>query len=121
MAQRLIMDLRATNAILKIIAGDISTLAGASAFSSIVIEKGQVVTISGDDLVSSFYLFKMPPAWLPYLAFERSVSWKALGIEKEGHTYISAAVLPMGFSRMFTAGWPFGGALLVLRSERSLR
>ena len=74
---------RATNAILKIIAGDISTLAGASAFTSIVIVKGQVVTISGDDLVSSFYLFKMPPAWLPYLAFERSVSWKALGIEKE--------------------------------------
>ena len=97
-AQRLIMDLRATNAILKIIAGDTSTLAGASAFTSIVIEKGQVVTISGDDLVSSFYLFKLPPAWLPYLAFERSVSWKALGVEKEGHTYISAAVLPMGFS-----------------------
>ena len=94
-AQRLIMDLRATNAILKIIAGDISTLAGASAFTSVVIEEGKVVTISGDDLV---YLFKMPPAWLPYLAFERSVSWKALGFQKEGYTHLAAAVLPMGFS-----------------------
>ena len=97
-AQRLIMDLRATNAVLKIIAGDIGTLAGASAFTSVVIEDGKVITISGDDLVSSFYLFKMPPAWLPYLAFERSITWRALGIEKDGATFLSAAVLPMGFS-----------------------
>lgn len=92
------MDLRATNAVLKIIAGDIGTLAGASAFTSVVIEDGKVITISGDDLVSSFYLFKMPPAWLPYLAFERSITWRALGIEKDGATFLSAAVLPMGFS-----------------------
>ncbi len=97
-AQRLIMDLRATNAVLKIIGGDVSTLAGASAITSVVIEDGKIVTIIGDDLVSSFYLFKMPPAWLPYLAFERSVSWKALGIQREGFTYLSAAVLPVGFS-----------------------
>ena len=97
-AQRLIMDLRATNAVLKIIAGDIATLAGASAFTSVVVEDGKVITISGDDLVSSFYLFKMPAAWLPYLAFERSVSWRALGIEKDGATFLSAGVLPMGFS-----------------------
>lgn len=83
---------------LKIIAGDIGTLAGASAFTSVVIEDGKVIAISGDDLVSSFYLFKMPPAWLPYLAFERSITWRALGIEKDGATFLSAAVLPMGFS-----------------------
>ena len=92
------MDLRATNAVLKIIAGDIATLAGASAFTSVVVEDGKVITISGDDLVSSFDLFKMPAAWLPYLAFERSVSWRALGIEKDGATFLSAGVLPMGFS-----------------------
>ena len=94
-AQRLIMDLRATNAVLKIIAGNIATLAGASAFTSVVVEGGKVITISGE---SSFYLFKMPAEWLPYLAFERSVSWRALGIEKDGVTFLSAGVLPMGFS-----------------------
>ena len=57
-AQRLIMDLRATNAVLKIIAGDIGTLAGASAFTSVVIEDGKVITISGDDLVSSLLPFQ---------------------------------------------------------------
>lgn len=45
-SQRLIMDLRASNAVLSVIPGDISTLSGASEFTSITLED-----------VSSFYLF----------------------------------------------------------------
>lgn len=96
-AQRLIMDLRGSNAIMRIIEGDIKTLSGASAFTSVVLEDNKVISLSGDDLVSSFYLFRLPPAWHPYLAFEKEVSWRDLGVEREGSTYLASAVLPMGF------------------------
>lgn len=46
----------------------------------------------GDDLCSSFYLFRLPDAWKAFLAFERQVSWRVLG------AYMSAVVLPMGFA-----------------------
>ena len=97
-AQRLIMDLRATNAVLKIIGGDIRTLTGACSFSSVVLDDGNMISISGDDLVSSFYLFRMPDEWLPYLTFEKEISWKALGYDRAGSTKLAASVLPMGFS-----------------------
>eukprot|EP00438_Fugacium_kawagutii_P019945 Skav209628 [mRNA] locus=scaffold4224:30594:35975:+ [translate_table: standard] len=97
-AQRLIMDLRGSNSVLKIIGGDISTLAGASAFTNIILEDGKLISISGDDLCSSFYLFRLPSSWKPYLTFERKVAWKALGVQAEGETYMSACVLPMGFA-----------------------
>eukprot|EP00438_Fugacium_kawagutii_P027734 Skav224787 [mRNA] locus=scaffold764:4437:22368:+ [translate_table: standard] len=97
-AQRLIMDLRGSNSVLKIIGGDIATLAGASAFTNIILEDGKLITISGDDLCSSFYLFRLPDAWKPFLSFERSVSWRALGVDRDGDTYMAAVVLPMGFA-----------------------
>eukprot|EP00438_Fugacium_kawagutii_P005526 Skav227070 [mRNA] locus=scaffold72:1057412:1062770:- [translate_table: standard] len=97
-SQRLIMDLRASNAILSVIGGDIGTLSGASAFTAIALEEGNVISISGDDLVASFYLFSLPPSWRPFLAFEKPISWRALGYDQDGSTYLSSAVLPMGFS-----------------------
>eukprot|EP00438_Fugacium_kawagutii_P027760 Skav215993 [mRNA] locus=scaffold4693:119449:124700:+ [translate_table: standard] len=97
-AQRLIMDLRGSNSVLKVIAGDIGTLAGASAFANIVLEEGKMITISGDDLCSSFYLFRLPDVWKPFLSFERPVAWRALGVDRDGDTYMAAVVLPMGFS-----------------------
>ena len=59
-AQRLIMDLRASNAVLKVIAGDIKTLTGASTFTSIVLEEGKTIGISGDDF--GFQLLSLPDA-----------------------------------------------------------
>ena len=97
-AQRLIMDLRGSNAVLKIIGGDIRTLTGACAFTTVVLENGNQISISGDDLVSSFYLFKLPDSWLPYLTFEKEISWRALGIDRDGSTFLAASVLRMGFS-----------------------
>ena len=92
-AQRLIMDLRGSNAIMKIIEGDIKTLSGASAFTSVLLEESKVITLSGDDLVSSFYLFRLPPKWHPFL----EVSWRGLGVKRDGATYLASAGLPIGF------------------------
>ena len=121
-AQRLIMDLRGSNAILKMVCGDVKTLAGAAAFTTVALEENFVISISGDDLVSSFYLFRLPSTWTPFLAFEKQVAWQALGVNRPGKTYLGACVLPMGFNssvgimqhihrRMALRSLPAGGAL----------
>ena len=97
-SQRLIMDLRASNSMLRPIGGDIASLTGAAAFTAISLAENQTITISGDDLVSSFYLFKLPKEWLPFLAFGSPISWRALGFDRDGITYMAACVLPMGFA-----------------------
>lgn len=90
-AQRLTMDLRASSSILQVLTGDIR----APAFTTMVLEESQAITILGEDLVSSFYLlFQLPPSWPPYLTFERPVRWRALGVDQEG-TY------PIGISSSY--------------------
>ena len=75
-AQRQIMDLRPSNAIIQVLTGNISSLSGAPASSTIGLEENQIITISGHDLVSS-YLFQLPNEWPPFLTLERpvEVSW----------------------------------------------
>ena len=54
---RLIMDLRATNYCMKQIDGDVGHLCGATSFQRIVIESGEELLVSGEDLTAAFYLF----------------------------------------------------------------
>ena len=53
--------------------GDNDTLEGAAGWLSVILEDGEVMLISGDDLVCSFYLFELPKEWLPYMVFEKQV------------------------------------------------
>ena len=127
-SQRLIMDLRASNSMLRPIGGDIASLTGAAAFTAISLAENQTITISGDDLVSSFYLFKLPKEWLPFLAFGSPISWRALGFDRDGITYMAACVLPMGFAssvgvmqHIYIDGWPCGGPSRALGCQPTWR
>ena len=95
---RLIMDLRASNAILEQLDGDLSTLTGASTFQKIVVEEGETLLISGDDLTSAFYLFKLPDQWAEFLVLERPVPKSLFEEGGTGYTYVGVTVLPMGWS-----------------------
>ena len=95
---RFIMDFRPANAATRAIEGDVRTLAGSPTFQHIVLPEGQVLRMSAEDLVSAFYLFGLPDEWTHLMSFQKSVSWKALGIEKEGRTRVGACVLPMGWA-----------------------
>ena len=95
---RLIMDFRCCNAVCRVIEGDVRTLAGAPALQHLILPEGVVLRISAEDLVSAFYLFALPEDWSRMMCFERKVSWKALGRDQDGETYIGAAVLPMGWN-----------------------
>ncbi len=95
---RFIMDFRSINSVMRIIEGDVKTLAGAPSLQHVVLPSGTVLRISAEDMVAAFYLFALPPIWSTYMAFSKSVSWKALGVSREGKTRVDACVLPMGWS-----------------------
>ena len=95
---RLIMDFRPCNSVMKIIEGDVRSLAGAPSLQHVVLPEGTVLRVSAEDLVAAFYLFALPPAWTKLMAFQKKVSWKALGFDKPGTTRVGACVLPMGWA-----------------------
>ena len=113
---RLIMDFRCCNAVCRVIEGDVRALAGAPALQHLVLPEGTVLKISAEDLVSAFYLFALPEGWSKMMCFERAISWKALGYEKEGTAYIGASVLPIGLelSCAGAATCPYPGAPICL-------
>ena len=78
---RLIMDFRASNAVTRIIEGDVRTLASAPALQHVVMPSGSVLRISAEDLVAAFYLFSLPEAWSQLMCFEKKVKWSSLGMD----------------------------------------
>ena len=95
---RFIMDFRATNAATHVLEGDVRSLTGAPALQHIVLPQGKVLRISADDLVSAFYLFQLPKGWSKLMTFAQKVSWRSLGKDQPGETFVGATVLPMGWS-----------------------
>ena len=95
---RFIMDFRACNSVTKIIEGDVRTLASAPALQHVVMPSGSVMRISAEDLVAAFYLFALSEEWSQLMCFEKKISWKSLGQDRPGSTWIGACVLPMGWS-----------------------
>lgn len=63
---RFIMDLRATNYCMKQIDGEVGHLCGAASFQRVVIESGQELLVSGEDLTAGFCLFRLPEEWSNY-------------------------------------------------------
>eukprot|EP00438_Fugacium_kawagutii_P004408 Skav228593 [mRNA] locus=scaffold1161:70199:75552:+ [translate_table: standard] len=95
---RLIMDFRGVNSVTKVLEGDVRTLTGAPALQHVVLPGGKVLRVSADDLVAAFYLFGLPRGWSRMMTFGPKVSWKKLGIDREGDVHIGARVLPMGWA-----------------------
>ena len=94
---RVIMDLRATNYFMAQIQGDTNTLTGAASFQRIIVEEENQLLVSGEDLTSAFYLFRLPPCWSEYMVLDVPVERSALGLSGEGKTYVGLSVLPMGW------------------------
>ena len=101
---RLIMDFRATNSVHRMLPGSVDSLVGPAKWQAIILGDKQTLVTSGDDLVSCFYLFKVPRAWSRYFAFRKQVSKAALGLQApEGSmAYVASAVLPMGWAAAVT-------------------
>eukprot|EP00435_Cladocopium_sp_Y103_P040117 s199_g10.t2 len=69
---RLIVDLRASNWLMHQIDGDCQTLA--ASFQRIFVGEDQQLLVSGEDLVSAFYLFALPATWAKYMVLAKPVA-----------------------------------------------
>lgn len=101
---RLIMDFRAANFVHRELPGGVHTLVGPSKWQGFVLDKGEVLVSSGDDLVSSFYLFRIPYAWSRYFAFQKMVQRRTLQVDGDPDewVYVASCVLPMGWTAAVT-------------------
>ena len=95
---RMIFDLRASNAILEQVDGDVKKLVGAAGFLKLTIQEGSTLLVSGEDLTAAFYLFRLPPQWADYMVLEKEVPWEVFSPGKAGKTRVGISVLPMGWN-----------------------
>ena len=95
---RLIMNLIPINRALDVVLGDIQELPSAAIWQQLVLFEGSSITISQADMASAFYLFRLPPAWLKYLAFNSKLRRTDVGLTGPGFVFPACRVLPMGWS-----------------------
>ena len=98
---RCIMNLIPSNAILRSIPGRVDRLPSVMQWMHICLDAGETVSICQNDMVSAFYLFRIPEEWSELLAFGLKFKGDELGFEgaaREKSYYLSCQVLPMGWS-----------------------
>jgi len=93
---RLIMNFVPANSFQRLMAGDLSTLSGSSAWAQLVLEPNQVLLWSGDDQKGAFYAWELPRCWRPYMAFCWPVPGHLVGSKKQWE-YVASRVIPMGW------------------------
>ena len=94
---RLIMDLRSTNWMMTQLEADTASLTGAATFQRVIIEDGHQLLVSGEDLTSAFYLFRLPQQWVDFMVLDRPVPGCYLGEETDELLHAGLCVLPMGW------------------------
>ena len=96
---RLIMNLVPANAITRQIRGHVRNLPHITSWLSTFIEAGEVLHLWQSDMSNAFYLFRLPPQWCPYLAFNIVRRGHEVGIDGDHGEYcLACTVLPMGWS-----------------------
>ena len=94
---RLIMNLVPTNKLCRGLGGDISTLPSWAGMSPYILEDGQVIIMSSEDIRCFFYLFSIPRSWWGYMCFAREVPESLWPSSETGPFFLCSRVLPMGF------------------------
>jgi hypothetical protein len=95
---RLIFNMIPLNALMESLSGDVETLTGSTGWLSVLMQSDEFGLISGEDLTAAFYLFKLPRCWRRFMGINKKIKWKALGQDRPGSTFLSIAVVPMGWS-----------------------
>eukprot|EP00438_Fugacium_kawagutii_P002167 Skav228801 [mRNA] locus=scaffold359:83300:86560:+ [translate_table: standard] len=94
---RLIMNLKPCNDLCRSVAGDISTLPAVTDLGAIYLAEDEALVVSSEDLRCFFYLFRIPPPWMPYMVFARELPVGLLSGAGVGKRFLASRVLPMGW------------------------
>lgn len=94
---RLIMNLVPINSVMESIAGCVRHLPSITSWLGITTETDDHIRLFQSDLSSAFYLFRLPPQWTKFLAFNVKMQGSKLGFNNN-RTYVMACrVIPMGW------------------------
>ena len=95
---RLIMNLIPLNNLCRSLSGDVSTLPSWATMSPFFIQPTEDLLISSEDVKCYFYLFRLPPDWIPFVAFNKVIPEDVVPPSLQGRRcYLASRVLPMGF------------------------
>lgn len=95
--QRFISNLIPANAFQERIDGDDRFLPYLGQLTLLEQDADQDWLVDSEDFTSCFNLFRIPPAWLPYMGFNKLVDAEAFGGPKGVKVYPAMQVLPMGW------------------------
>ena len=110
---RLIMNLIPSNSIMEQFSGAVHNLPSITSWMSAVVEDGEEIRVWQSDMSNAFYLFRIPDAWLYFLAFNVIRSKKLKGSPNATEVALACRVLPMG--------WGSSVAIMQEISERILQ
>lgn len=95
---RLIMNLKPWNKVSRSLVGDVSTLPAVSQLSALHLHDQDVLLTSSEDLRCFFYLFRVPPNWVKFMAFGKEAPSSLVPPGGEGQKwFLAGKVLPMGY------------------------
>lgn len=89
---RIILDLRATNFVMKQLNGDGYKLTGTSSLQRFIHDDGKGLLVSGEDLTSSFFLFELPDCWPEYMTLEKPVMPEDIGLKGSSPLWVGLRV-----------------------------
>lgn len=70
---RLIMNLVPVNKLCRNLGGDVATLTNWSGMGSYLLDSGEVLLMSSEDIRCFFYLFSVPQSWKRFLGFNKLI------------------------------------------------
>ncbi|CAK0842826.1 unnamed protein product, partial [Prorocentrum cordatum] len=94
---RLIFNMIPSNAYLRNIVEDTSTLAASASWTSLHLPAGCVMVWSSDDQKGAFYVWKLPPVWYGRMAVSVPVPASSAGLPGDHLVYVAFRVIPMGW------------------------
>ena len=94
---RLIMNLTGSNSTQRQLEGGCTTLPSITSWQSIVLDGDQKLVMHQSDMCSAFYLFRLPPQWKPYLAFNVLADGAQIHGEPGVSYALACACIPMGW------------------------
>jgi len=94
---RLIVNMVPSNELQVPMTADTGTLPHFGQWKGLELLPDEILIWSSEDINCAFYVFKIPPAWLPWFALGWPISGRKLGLDTDELRYLALRVIPMGW------------------------
>ena len=94
---RLIINLVPSNELQLPIVGDVSTLPHFAQWIGLELLPDEKLAWSAEDIQCAFYIFRLPPVWMPWFALGKPLNGAALGLDPTRTFHLALQVIPMGW------------------------